>query len=263
MDFGTTFNRKWLTRMAVQGKNVGNVGLQITSVSDNGRVQPLALSPIWFRPNIYWGQPNLIWGASNALQPIVWGATEQLDAWRRFPATQLRADYKQVIFQPCKIGVYRYQDWPVGAAAQITPGGAGTASIKILTPSGYTAIVWPSDVVGYVFASQLDGFVSEYVITALTTTTNTNDTLVVSDPNNILITTTVAWIIRGILKQQRLSITSYNIHFTLLGKNQHAYHGSQDAGENATGTSYVGGGGDLTDDSGDPLTDDSGNPLTS
>jgi hypothetical protein len=263
-DFGTTFNRKWLTRLAIQGKNVGNVAMNVQSMSDNGRVPPLNLAPIWFHPNIQWGQPNLIWGAPNSLQPIVWGNTSQLDMWRRFPATQLRADYKQLKITPAFIGVYRYQDWPIGSAAVITPSGTGTASILLETPPGYTAFVWPSDVVGYVFASQLDGYVAQYKITALTTTTNTNDTIIVTDPNNSLISSSVAWIIRGIMKQQRISLTGYNVHFTLLGKMQQAYHGPQDAGENAPGTIFAGGSAeDLTDDSGNPLTDDSGNPLTS
>lgn len=255
IDFGTTFNRKWLTRITMNGKNVGNVGAQITSVSDNGRVAPLALSPVLFKPNIMWGQPNIIWGAPNSQQPLVWGEAREMDVWRRFPATQLRADFKQIKITPAFVGVYRYQDWPVGAGAQVIPNGNGTASVKILTPPQYTSITWPLDVVGYFFSQQGDGFIANYAITAL----SDSKTLLVSDPNNILTADFVAWIIRGTLKQQRLSLTSYVIHFTLLGKMQSAFHGPQDAGENATGTnfssSHI-----LTEDGGIMLGED-GNPI--
>lgn len=226
VDFGTTFQRKWTTRIVMQGKNVGNVGAQITSVSDNGRVPRGALSPILFKPNIMWGQPNIIWGASNALQPITWGDAREMDMMRRFPATQLRSDYKQIIVTPAKVGVYRYEDWPVGALATIVPG-VGIASIQIITPAGYTSITWPLDVVGYVFAQQGDGFIAEYAITGVS-----GSILTVTDTAGALKATTVSWIIRGIMKQQRLSITGYNIHFTLLGKNQQAYQGASNAGEN-------------------------------
>jgi len=257
VDFGTTFNRKWLTRISFQGKNVGNVGAQITSTSDNGRVPPLVLSPLWFNKNLMWGNPNIIWGQSN----LVWGDTQEIDMWRRFPATQLRADYKQIAITPAKIGVYRYQDWPPQAGAVVTSNGMGVATAKLITPPWYTALIWPLDVVGYVFATQIDGYIQEYPITAITTTTNAGDTLTLSDPGNTLSTTphSVAWVVRGILKQQRISLTSYAIHFTLLGKMQRAYRGSQDAGENAPGlgfsTSYITteDGGDITTEDGDPL----------
>ena len=110
--------------------------------------------------------------------------------------------------------------------------------MRIITPTGFTAISWPLDVVGYYFSQQSDAFTGKYLITSLTTTTVTNDTFVVSDPSGSLASSYVAWIIRGLMKQQRLSLTSYTIHFTLLGKAQQAYHGSQDAGENAVGTSF-------------------------
>lgn len=256
VDFGTTFNRKWLTRMSLQGKNIGNIGAQILSWSDNGRVAPLYLAPMWSNTNIMWGKPNIIWSASNSSQPITWDQVPEIDFWRRFPATQLRADYKQVQILPAKIGVYRYQDWPVGSAAFITPQGNGTATARILTPPGYSSITWPLDVIGYVFASQSDGYVAEYLITGLIKTIVSNDTLVLSDPSNSLPQMQVAWVIRGILKQQKLSMTSYNIHFTLLGKMQRAYQGSQDAGENAAGTSYSDS--HLVTEAGDTLTTEGG-----
>ena len=260
IDFGTTFNRKWTTRVSLQGKNVGNVGAEIISTSDNGRVPPGPLSPIWFHKNWIWGQPNNVWGASNASQPIVWGDSREMDAWRRFPATQLRSDFKQISIQPVKLGIYRYQDWPKGAGAVVAVQGAGITWVRVLTPSSYTAISWPLDVVGYVFAQQFDGYTAEYPITGLSTQTITNDTLIVSDPSGALTATVAAaWVIRGILKQQRISITSYNIHFTLLGKMQSAYHGSQDSGENDStqffNTNYITGedAGVLETEGGDPI----------
>lgn len=262
VDFGTTYNRKWLTRLSLQAKNEGNVAAQILSVSDNGRVPPLAMSPMFFRKNIMWGQPNLIWGAPNSTQPLVWADAQEMDMWRRFPATQLRADYKQIVITPAYVGVYRYQDWPAGCGAKITPSGVGTATVQILTPAFYTQISWPLDVVGYAFSQQSDGYDDEYPITALSTTTIANDTITVSDPGNELVGSTVAWVIRGYLKTQRLSITSYNIHFTLLGKMQQAFHGSQDAGENARGTTFtLGMGVPLDSEAGIPLDAEDGEQL--
>lgn len=227
IDFGTTFMRKWTTRISVQGENTGNAAINVTSISDQGRVPQSDLKPMWFNQNLQWGKPNIIWGASNASQPIVWGATATLDMWRRFPATQLRCDFKQVIFTPAKLGVYRYEDWPTGAFAVVVAGGAGSGSASIISPSPYTSIVWPSDIVGYVLAVASDNYTAEYPITALN-----GAQLTYSDPTNKLASGTFAWVIRGVMKQQRLSIQSYNIHFSLLGKNQQAYQGPSNSGEN-------------------------------
>lgn len=227
IDFGTTFMRKWTTRISLQGENLGNVAGNISSISDQGRVPPANLKPLWFNQNIQWGKPNIIWGASNASQPIVWGATSTLDMWRRFPATQLRCDFKQIVLTPAKIGVYRYEDWPIGAFASVTAGGAGSGTATILSPSPYTNIVWPVDIVGYVLSVATDGYVLEYPITAVS-----GNQLTYSDPSNTLHSGAVAWVIRGVMKQQRLSLQSYNIHFSLIGKNQQAYQGASNAGEN-------------------------------
>lgn len=227
LDFGTTFQRKWTPWISVQGKDVGNVGAGITSISDNGRVPVTLLAPIWYHPNIYWGQPNLVWGAPNSVQPIIWNPRPEMDMRRRFPATQLRSDFKQILIQPTKIGVYRYEDWPIGALAVITAGGSGSGTATIQSPSPYTAIVWPLDVVGYVLSVQSDNYTAEYAITAVS-----GNQLTYADPGNVLQTSTVSWVIRGILKAQKISLTSYNIHFSLLGKMQQAYGGPADSGEN-------------------------------
>lgn len=252
LDFGTTFNRKWLTRMSFQSKNIGNVAVQVTSVSDTGRVPPLKLSPIWFHSNLSWGDPSLIWGNPK----LIWDDRTEIDMWRRFPATQLRADYKQITMTPAKIGVYRYQDYPVGAAASIQPNGDGTATVGLLTPPSNTALIWPTDVVGYTFSQQSDNFTAEYPITSLINASN----FLVSDPANALPSIQSAWVIRGILKQQKVSITSYVIHYSLLGKMQRAFQGAQDAGENAPGT-FVDTSGHILDETSGFILDENGNPI--
>jgi hypothetical protein len=78
-----------------------------------------------------------------------------------------------------------------------------------------------------VFATSLDNYVAEYFITAVS-----GATLTYSDASNALPSGSYSWVIRGVMKQQRISIQSYNIHFSLLGKNQQAYQGPSNAGEN-------------------------------
>jgi len=62
--------------------------------------------------------------------------------------------------------------YPFGANCTVSASGkTGT----ILTPSGYTAILWPSDVVGYYLTLQTDGYTNQFLITALDVTQKNTD----------------------------------------------------------------------------------------
>lgn len=221
-DFGSTFNRKWVPRITVTGKNQGNFALQIQSINDNGKSDAY-LAPLLYKSNSVWGNPGDVWGSPGE----VWMSTKQADMWRRFPAGQMRCDFKQIIFTPAKVGIYRYEDWPVGAWAT-TVGGSPTGACTLSSPSGYT-LIWPTDIsTSYVIAFQVDGYVTEYPITAVS-----GATLTLSAPSGNLPTLAhQSWVIRGIPVNAKVSLTAINLHYSLLGKSQDSYQGAQSSGEN-------------------------------
>lgn len=227
LTFGSIFMRKWTTKIHWLGQNVGNVSAQITSIRDNDAAHPGLLAPVQFNYNPMWGQPNVIWQPGNLINPYPWEYDNSLDVWRRFPSGNLRCDQKQIIIQPAFIGIYRSEDWPNFCFASISGSGT-TKTVTIATPSGYTNITWPPDVVNYVIAFSTDGYVGQYTILSVGT-----NTMTISDPNNVLTTVgTLNWVIRGYKKQQRVRIDSIVVYYDYLGDKNDQYLGKQSSGEN-------------------------------
>ena len=230
IDFGSTFNRKWVPRISLTSKNEGNYALSIVSINDLGKSQG-TLAVMNYNANLRWGTPGIIWGSNTPL----WNQVKQPDMWRRFPAGQMRCDFKQIVCTPAQVGLYNSEQYPVGASANITPVGLGaTATLAMNVPTGYTSMFWPVDVVGYVIAFSTDGYLAEYPITVLSGDTKT---ITVSLPTNVTLAAILAgthlpWVIRGVNKNGKLSLTAINIHFALMGKEQDAYQGVQSSGEN-------------------------------
>lgn len=231
VDMGTTFKRKYLTKIHSTGKNTGNASIQINAIRDMNQdgdgIKPL--TAINYLGNCRWGNPTFTWGDST----FIWRYDGKMDLWRRFPATSLRADFLQIQYVPARIAVYASSaEFPVGANVTVD---ATLKTATILTPSGYSAIIWPIDVVDYYIAFQTDNYVQEFLITALDVT---NKIVTFSDASNLSVAGTVAWVIRGIKKQQRHTITSFVIHYAYLGDKTQAYpgkyttSGTGNAGEN-------------------------------
>jgi hypothetical protein len=232
MDAGTTFKRKWMTKIHLVGANSGNVSAAPYAIRDlNGDGSGVKqMAPINYRENDTWGDARKVWGTTTD----VWQLLGKLDLWRRFPQTTLRSDFMQIQLQPIKQAVYSSSgDYPTGCNAVINAT-AKTATIQ--TPSGYSSILWPLDILDYVIAFQTDGYVNEYTITALD---NTSKIITYSDSANKSVTNAggLPWVIRGIKKEQRPTITSLTVHYGYLGDKNQAYPGS-------TTASGAGGGGE-------------------
>lgn len=220
VDVGSTFKRKWLTKVHVVGNNTGNAAVQMNVIRDLNAdlkgIKPISL--INYTDNITWSTPICIWG--DATQ--VWNNLGKMDLWRRFPATTLRADFVQISYVPGKVAVYASSvNYPFGANA-VTDNAAKTATIQ--TPSGYTSIVWPNDVIDYSIAFQYDNYTLEYPITALDVT---GKIITYTDASNTSLNAPagVPWVIRGIKKEQRPTITSFVVHYAYLGDETQAYPG--------------------------------------
>jgi hypothetical protein len=233
LSLGTLFKRKYSTKVHWVGENVGNVSGQITSIRDNRQDLATALAPVQFNYNPMWGQPNIKWQPGDSVNPYPWEYDHKLDAWRRFPAGQLRGDLKQLTITPAFTGIYRYEDWPTYAYATISGSGT-TKTVTIATPTGYTSIIWPPDCVNYVIAFAPVGTTATSTVTAqYTITAVSGNALTISDPNNALTAASnLVWVIRGYKKQQRARIDSLIVHFDFLGDKNDQYLGPQSSGEN-------------------------------
>lgn len=213
LDMGTISNRKWITKLHAIGENVGNAAIQVNSINDNnaGPNGIRGLPPIQYLGNPMWGDPSVVWGTAS----YQWKYDGKMDVWRRFPAGSMRSNFKQVQYSPGNFVVYRSADWPLGSTANVSKSGLSAA---IATPTGYTSIVWPNDVVNYVVSFDTDGYVTTYSITALSVD---KKTLTLSDPNGTLANNAAAnWQISGIKKEQRIKITAFDVHFAMLAQGE-------------------------------------------
>lgn len=162
IDMGSTFNRKYLTKMHAVGQNRGNMSFTPYALKDLNQTQkgPQALAPVNYVNNWRWGAPSCVWGSSEAPK---WEYDGKMDLWRRFPRNTLRSDFMQVSFKPHYGVVYASTDseWPEFAYVTIDPV-AKTAVLQ--SPSGYTNLVWPLDIIGMDLALPLDEYQAKFPI---------------------------------------------------------------------------------------------------
>lgn len=226
IDFGTTFQRKWVTRIHSVGQNIGNVALQINTINDagtspDGSTSTKPLAPIQYLSNHIWGDATIVWGTSS----YNWKYDGKMDVWRRFPSRSMRSDFKQVQYLPGSFVVYKYDLFPEFAFTAVN---ATLKTATITIPSTYTSIVWPLDVVDYYISFDTDNYAIQYLITSLDAT---KKIITYSDAANSSTTVAAAkWQISGIKKEQRMQVTSFVLHFGYLGDENEAYPGSSSAG---------------------------------
>lgn len=213
-NFGTDYVRKFGPRITVYSKNETNLSLQIVSNNDDGK--SLAnLAPIRFRGNITWGDPDVYWGDPH----LVWNQGGLIDAWRRFPAKNMRFSYKQIQLQNAFVAI-------------VNSDLLGTAVIdgvgKTATLTNAVQIDWPSQSVDNYLAFENDGYVAQYLITA-----RTDDVLTFSDPGGASPFGTQQWVLRGYPRGEVLNLLSYVVPVAAFGRTQEAFHTS-DSGEVGT-----------------------------
>ena len=125
--------------------------------------------------------------------------------------------------QTCALPICSSQDFPYGCFTAVN---STTKQATIITPSGYTAIYWPPDVLGQSIQFQYDGYVGTYLITAVS-----NAVITFADASNESLTaSSTAWQIIGAKNAQGVTITSVDFHFNYLGQNTQAYGGSTSSG---------------------------------
>lgn len=225
LTMGSVFTRKYSTKIHFLGNNVGNASMQYVSINDNNAGILFNLPTMQYRANPIWGQPNIIWNQPQAQQPYSWEYDGIPDFWRRFPAGSMRYDVKQMILQPAFAANYRSEDWPPFCFASIN---SGTKVITIATPTGFTAITWPLDIVGMQFSFSTDNYLAAYTVVSVSGANAT-----VSDPGSKLVTlNTLGWVIRGYQKNQRVNISNMIIYYDYLGDKTSQYLGPQSSGEN-------------------------------
>lgn len=219
MDGGTIFERKYLTKMHIVGDNSGNMAIQPYIVrdmnSDYMGLKPLA--PINYRDNVIWGQPSCVWGDPNTH----WNNRGKVDEWRRFPHSSLRSDFFQIGLRPANLAVYASEHSYFPEFTTAFPNSV-TKEVTISTQSsGFADLAWPTDIVGYNISFDIDDYTQEYEIISVA-----GNKLTVDDPTGGLSETpNNKFVIRGFNKNQRITVTSYVIHFANLGDKVKAYKG--------------------------------------
>jgi hypothetical protein len=220
IDMGTIFKRKYITRMHVVGRNTGATLMQPSVVKDSNQTgtSPLNMKPINYTDNTVWGNAACVWGTASQ----IWKFDGKFDGWRRFPHKAMRSDFVQLSLTPAYSNIYTSSnDYPFGCNAVVNAG-AKTATIQ--TPTGATSITWYPDVVGYYIYFQTDGYKQGYLITALD---GTGKIITYSDVGNLSVSAAggITWAIQGYKKQQRPSLTSVALTYSLTGDKTQAFPG--------------------------------------
>lgn len=226
LDYGTSSRKKWITKVHAMGQNVGNAALQINSIngagtSPDGSTSTLPLAPIQYVKNMSWGDARVVWGDVTC----AWKYDGMMDLWRRFPSRSMRSNFKQVQYVPGNFVVYRSDDFPPFAFANVNK---AALTATIVTPTGFTAILWPLDIVDYYISFDTDLYATKYLITNLDVT---NKIATFTDPSGTAQNNTTAkWQISGVKKEQRIRITALDVHFAVLGDQFEAYPGQSAPG---------------------------------
>lgn len=209
-NFGSSFMRYWIPRINVRCENETNLSLQIVSNNDINR-KTSNLKPIRYRGNTTWGDEDVVWSDPD----LPWNQEGLIEAWRRFPAKNLRCSYKQIYLTNATVVI-------------ISSDVLGTATVSFSAKTAVltdTSLAWPSASIDYSIAFANDDYTIEFPITALVSGTDTitfNDPLGNSPPNG-----TYEWVIRGVPKGEILNLQGYTIHYAPLGKTQAAFRSSQ------------------------------------
>jgi hypothetical protein len=213
-DFGSTSDRKYVTKVILTCKNNTNLSTQIISNNDDNR-KVANLSPIRFRGNLVWGDPLPVWGDAD----LVWNFDGLIEQQRMFPSGSLRCSYKQLQITNAFVDIYN-------SDALGTVEADGTANTATLTDA--VDLDWPEDIVDYFISFEDDSYVREYQITA-----RAADTITFLDPNLSAPTGTQQWVIRGYPKDEVINILSFTMLYDLFGITQQPFRASNSGGVGA------------------------------
>lgn len=202
-NFGTTFVRKWITRMNIMCQNETNLSLSMVSINDDGR-KVGELRPIRFRANLTWGDEDAVWGDDS----IVWNYDGFIDEFRRFPAQNLRCNYKQIRLTNAFIITHNSDTY-------------GISSVDNAAKTATLIDAWPSSAVGYQVFFESDNYTRGYEITAIS-----GNQLTYSDSSDLSPSGQYKWVIKGYPKGEVFRPVSYCIHYAMVGKTQQGFRSS-------------------------------------
>jgi hypothetical protein len=225
MDMGSVARRKWVTKMHLIGKNVGNALIQPSALRDLNQYGQNAtpMAQVNYRENCWWGNSDLTWGDAN----FVWKTDGKNDVWRRLPQGQLRSDVMQIKIAPAFGLVYSSeQDYPgllAGCFVEHTP---ARATIFSNLDSFTGSLVWPEDIEGMYIKFGYENYEYSYELSE-----PTGDEVSIFDPDGRLVLTDVtSFEIWGYKKQASMRIDSIDLHYGYLGDKNQAYGGAKYGG---------------------------------
>lgn len=206
-NFGTIFQRKWVTGVNIMAENETNLSLQIISNNDKGRKR-MNLAPVRFRGNLIWGEDDVFWGDAN----LIWNYSGLISEKRRMPAGHLRLDYKQIELVNAKVAIFNSDILGTCDVNQ-------TLKTALLNNGSQE---WPSAALDYFISFEQDNYTREYTITD-----RTDDTLTFTDPQNrVQDRLAQKWVIRGYPRNEVLNLIAFDLHFDVFGQTQDQYRNS-------------------------------------
>lgn len=208
-DFGTTEFRKWVPEFIAMFDNQTNLSVLPQSNRDNSGLFN-DLKEITYTSNFTWGDELFTWEGSRELAGFRWNYNTVIDAFRRFPAGDLRCNFKQIRLSPALVEIDSFD--VLGTASSNT-------TTNILTLDDATK-AFISDPIDYVIIFADDALSREYKVLSRPTAT----TLLLEDIDGTLTTgANREWTLKGYQKNQLFSLLSFEIRFTYIGRTQSAY----------------------------------------
>ena len=214
-NFGGTFFRKYPTRILLSAADYGNTTIQITAINDDGKTTRNC-KPIRVRRDFIWRDDDFIWRVTD----FIWRGAGLIEQWRRFPAKSLRLSTLQLLITNGYSDITNSDT--LGTAT--FSGASNTVTLDTVTQK------WPLECEDYFIASDIDGYVKEYLISLR----NSDTVITVLDPLNTFPTGSKKWVVRGYKKDETLHLLGFNVHWTNVSQTQETYDSSAAAtGENA------------------------------
>jgi len=214
-NFGGTFFRKYPSRILLSAADSGNTTIQITAINDDGKVTRKC-KPIRVRRDFVWRDDDFVWRVTD----FIWRAAGLIEQWRRFPSGGLRLATLQLVI--------------TNGFSDIT--NSDTLGLATFSNAGNTVTLdtaglkWPMGSEDYFIASELDGYVKEYLITSRISDAQ----IAINDPLNTLPNGSKKWVIRGFKKDETLHLLGFNVHWTNVSATQQTYQSdAASTGENA------------------------------
>lgn len=211
-NFGSSFFRKFVSRVLLQAVNIANTTIQLTATNDQGK-STRDLKLITWRRNFVWGDLLFIWGNNEC----VWNGEGLIEQWRRFPAKGLRLSYLQMTITN-GLGIVEVSD------------SAGTCTLNTPAKTVVLPGLWPADSVDYFVSFENDSYSRLFQVSAISVDLTT---LTLLDPEGFLPPSgTYKWELKGYKKDEPLNLLGYTLHWENVDQNQQTFH-SGDSGGNA------------------------------